>query len=126
MGTTFSKIKLKDGSIRFVKDATARQNIADIQNEIADINSYIEEQPTGITVLPVPSVSEVDHIYQYLGESTGDLYTGDFYTCVYDGKTGAYKWKALTYNSEEIDQKIQDIYDNTPTDQEIEDLFVTN
>ena len=42
------------------------------------------------TTLPVPSVSNVGTILQYVGETTSEYTNGYFYECVLDGST--YKW----------------------------------
>jgi len=68
MGTTFSKIKLKDGSVRNFKDAEARTELA----------KKLEQK----TTMPVAAAELVGKIYQYIGTTDANYTNGYFYKCV--------------------------------------------
>ena len=82
MGTTFSKVKLKDGSIRYVKDSAARQDIVNIQSSITDIYSSLEEATIQVEVMPIAVAAEAGKIYQYIGATNTNYTNGYFYKCV--------------------------------------------
>lgn len=111
MGTTFSKVKLKDGSVRYVKDSTARQLIESLQTSVTNIQTLIEDIAVSVQQMPAPSSTYVNQIYQYMGDTNEHYHQGDLYICVYDQEGEQYIWQQITYNKEEIDQITQNIYD---------------
>jgi hypothetical protein len=60
------------------------------------INQIKENCAQKRTALPIPSVDELGHIYQYMGVTSGSLVHGYFYECVSDGQDPAtYSWQQV-------------------------------
>jgi hypothetical protein len=60
------------------------------------INQIKENCAQKRTALPIPSVDELGHIYQYMGTTSGSLVHGYFYECVSDGQDPAtYSWQQV-------------------------------
>lgn len=93
MGTTFNKIKLKDGSVRYFEDAEARTELA----------KKLEQK----TTMPAAAADLVGKIYQYIGTTDGSYTNGYFYkvnatpvTPSYEAPNGQlYKYKTEFYAS---------------------------
>lgn len=60
------------------------------------INQIKENCAQKRTTLPIASVDELGHIYQYMGATSGSLVHGYFYECVSDGQNPAtYSWQQV-------------------------------
>lgn len=101
------------------------------------IEEYLEDNPIIQTAtMPTASEDELDHIYQYMGETTATFTQGYFYKCVSDGEDPAtYSWQNINVQSGggggtnaqwtqvqtggtkiaeiEIDDVSQDVFDST-------------
>ena len=74
----------------------------------------VEAQTIQYTTLPIASVSEAGHIYQYIGDTTSSYTNGYFYKCVED--SGVYSWERVntqdSYTKTEIGN-LTNLPDNT-------------
>lgn len=60
------------------------------------INQIKENCAQKRTTLPIASIDELGHIYQYMGATSGSLVHGYFYECVSDGQNPAtYSWQQV-------------------------------
>jgi hypothetical protein len=87
--------------IRYLDNLRTQELIDEIKRRLATKNPLFQ-----YTTLPTPSAANVGETYQYIGETTLEYATYDFYKVVYDTETTTYKYAKVTYNKEEIDELI--------------------
>ena len=54
-----------------------------------------EDQQIQVTTMPTPSASELNNIYQYVGNTTSVFQNGCFYKCIFDYTSSSYAWLAI-------------------------------
>ena len=110
MGNIVSKVPLKDGTVRYLADKQAREDISDIQDilvqkvdKVAGKQLSTEDYTTiekeklasleaiQVSTMPAASSAIVGKVYQYIGETDANYTNGYFYKCnSSDPDAGAY------------------------------------
>lgn len=75
-----------------------------VQNAITELSNSVINGLRQVTELPTASSTEVGNIYQYIGETSGNLTHGYVYECQSSGDPATYSWIVLpTFEAGEVE-----------------------